>query len=651
MAKGSSFGMGGVAGVALAVVLVGAIVGAPFYVAHLRSETRALDTAVRDDIETIRRCVLHIDENLSALGDIRDVAGDDALVDAELAEELEKAHPNIYSAATRDLEVVTNALRNTRREDERRGITADARPPGGGRPSGGRVVGDMQNKILPATERMLGEARKAANRLRTLSVGGARATSHLGVNRILAVYELAEGRIHANRAALQRQQAAARQTEAADRLGGIAAARRAAARLEGENPDAMLEVIRDGIVRTDAALARMDEALGGLQQLIQAKTTRLAGKTRQVAEARAELVELDPTGRVVERAIRAMSQFEVYRSEYVKHSDALRSAAAEAAALQHGTLAGAVLSEEADDNLLTGSYNGGRVEVGLVDLKAKLGTLERARDAYAQIRKDLATEQTELESRQEDLRSGRSELTAAVTLRTEEVDALLAVADGFHERATTAEEAAMKSFKAAAGNVTAALRAATARNRSAREAAADSSGSNVEHPSKRIADDKEVEAGLHVLAGEIAYNTALLRLDQINARRGRFGVVLAIAAAAGRTAPGDINDEIDGLRTEAREALAQAIEQHYAKAANLIKASQVRTPHGSLSGANYVWQVQVGQAALHLLDAQLAEDPATARASRASAYDLLTQAVQGREQSPLLATALDTHRYLQETAR
>jgi hypothetical protein len=107
----------------------------------------------------------------------------------------------------------------------------------------------------------------------------------------------------------------------------------------------------------------------------------------------------------------------------------------------------------------------------------------------------------------------------------------------------------------------------------------------------------------------------------------------------------------DAQRVEATNLLVTAAEE-FDKALKLLERSNVRVAGGTLSGKNYAWQVQVGLAAVYLARASLAGDDPEARFNEQSqAYEMLRQAIEGREQSPMLATAVDAFEYLQRTAR
>jgi len=188
VAKGSNSVIGGALGVVLGLALVGGIAGTPFYLSRLRSEARTLDVRVQDDIEAIRRIVLHIDENLAAMKDLRDIAGKDNLLSPEAVGDLEKAHPKIYDAVSGQLDATAAVLRKAVRADQKRGTTPAAKATiATGPPNGRQAVQALEGKYLPETDQLLAKARKIAARLVAIREGNEAARSHLGVNRILAI--------------------------------------------------------------------------------------------------------------------------------------------------------------------------------------------------------------------------------------------------------------------------------------------------------------------------------------------------------------------------------------------------------------------------------------------------------------------------------
>lgn len=650
MAKGSNSVIGGTLGVVLGLALVGGIAGTPFYLSRLRSEARTLDARVQDDVEAIRRIVLHIDENLAAMKDLRDIAGKDNLLSPESVGDLEKAHPKIYDAVSGKLDATAAVLRKAVRADQKRGTTPAAKATiATGPPNGRQAVQALEGKYLPETDQLLAKARTIAARLVAIREGNEAAGSNLAVNRILAILNLTDARIQANRAELQRRQAEDMYAAAEDRLHDVALVRLAETRLDAERPNDQLAALEQSITQGSALIGQLDAAISQIEGIIADKETALAEKRQEAAEAREKLTELTTKGFTSARPDRAGDEFAGFRDDYLRLAAAAREARAAAEALENGTLKGATLSDDADGDLLHGAYDGGVPDIGLRDLRHHLATVKATRSSQVRTQSDLEAEKAGLAAERESLAAARSEVSETVLSRADEIAATLDQARDRHEAFEQTSSAAIATFQKAGQFAKAALTAAKARTRLAREAMSGSSGSVIEHPFKRIAADKEVEASLHMLAGEITYRIALVQRGRIEARQARYRAALVLSKLAGRATPEAIDDDIDALRGQAEEALTRANDS-YTTAAGMLKTSRATLPGGSVAGEQYVWQVQLGQASVHLLRSELAVDLEAARSDRKQAYELLTEAVRGREQSPLLLSAADALLYLQHTA-
>lgn len=157
---------------------------------------------------------------------------------------------------------------------------------------------------------------------------------------------------------------------------------------------------------------------------------------------------------------------------------------------------------------------------------------------------------------------------------------------------------------------------------------------------------------MNCLAAEVACQSALIGASRIDAMRQTAAAKSAVADATGGEKVAVADDELDKIRTDATNQLAESL-KFYDQAANLIGKASTKLGEGqTLAGKNYVWQVQVGQAAVNMLQAiLLADKPDEAAGAREKAYKLLTDAAKTREQSPLLAPAIDALVHLQQTAR
>lgn len=129
-------------------------------------------------------------------------------------------------------------------------------------------------------------------------------------------------------------------------------------------------------------------------------------------------------------------------------------------------------------------------------------------------------------------------------------------------------------------------------------------------------------------------------------------IVDYVARLTGADGPGPVSEDVEKQKTEAVNEIAEAAKA-YQQVATLINRVNLRFPDNtSISGKNYVWEAQVGEAACLLLDAAIkADDVDASFEAQTKAYDLLKEAVEKREQSPLLGSALDAILYLQKTSR
>lgn len=648
MANNSNTAVGGALGGGLAILLIAAVAGTPFYLAQLRSGPRSLDDAVQPDIETIRRAVLSLDQNLSALRDLRGAAGEDGVVSADLVAALEEANPNLYQPAMAALDARTNLLRAAVRNDEERGTVIEGGAIASGKPNGRQAVADMASKHLAEAERILRSARAAATRLRATRVGDEAASSHLGANRVLALLSLAEARLHANTANFSRNLARNTRAAANKRLPDAFAFRRAGDRVVAEQPAATLAKIGEDLDAISNEIALLDQGLAGLKAVIANRAAVLADRERAIASAQGKIDEIEAAGFTPKDPNRAGAEFAVYRADYDSIVVESRAAKAEAAAIENGTLQGAELSPEAYDDFLNGAYVGGTPIPGLRDLRERLAQLEERHAARTAQKTALSQRRSALADLGRALDARRSELTAESMAQAEAVTAILDEAARHDAAAATASGAAEKSLGEAGRATSAALLAASAWKRRAAEAAA--GGGEVKNAFQDIVADKDVEATLHAMAGEIAYMQAQLKHSEIGAMQAQSRAEAAVAEATGDQPPASIDDDLEALRNDAVASIERSIKS-YKSAASAIRSARVTTSAGTFTGDQYEWQFDVALASVRLLQAQLADAPEAAFDARKAAYDALVKAAQKRERSPLLSTAVDTLLYLQTSAQ
>jgi hypothetical protein len=479
-------------------------------------------------------------------------------------------------------------------------------------------------------------ARRGLSEVRRGTVVG---SSHLWARRIGAILFLAKGKLYSNRAELEEQMARALRDTAEERAVTVAALKRSAALVEARKPTEAIANLEKRNAGLEAMLATQGELMASLERLVSDKRTRVQELERRSREARLKLAELDGQG----------LSHGAHRSTYVRHSDAARAAEAEAAALANGSLKGAELVLDNGEDLLEAVYEGGTVEPGIRDLQFKLDALRERAAALEEAKTAAAAQQAKLQGVLADLASGRSEVLAKVRTLAAELDDLLARADGHGGKADEARRQALDAFEQAAGDARRAVNAAVTRTRKAASEVREA-GDVADERLKRISNDTDTEGALQSLAAEIAYNAALVHLCQINALQAAHDTEAFLAKMLAREGPADIGERLTTHRQAAGEELVRS-QAAFENARSKIKSTNLRASDGTtVSGRNILWQIDVGLAAVRLLQGNLAERPGERAEAQEMAYDLLVEAARDRERSPLLTPAVETIRYLQRVA-
>jgi DNA repair exonuclease SbcCD ATPase subunit len=456
-------------------------------------------------------------------------------------------------------------------------------------------------------------------------------------DRIQAVLGLAKGQLQRNRAEFEDWQAAVRRDAAEALAGPRAQMQRTLAALDARKPTDALAAISRQLEQNAAAQGVVQAALAKLSSEIKSKEDRVAQLESSAASARARMEELHGSG----------AKAAALPQQYADLSDESRKAEAEATALSNGTLEGAQMSY-ADDDGIKPAYSGGRQQPGLRDLKLRQAELRAQQDALKSRQTALTQQQEALNDMASKLDAQRAEVEKQAEGLSQRINEILAEADQHAEAAKKSQDEALKNFSAASKLAKSAVTAAKKRTTDAKNAM---SGATPDERLQRITNDVDMEASMHCLSAELAYLAATIHASRIETIRADAATKSAVAAASGGAKAEPAEDEIDKLRTDAVDQLAEA-QKSYEQAASLIGKSNVKLAEGSASGKNYLWQVQVGQAAVNMLQGVLlADKPEEATAAKEKAYKLLTDAAKGREQSPLLAPAIDALVQLQQSAR
>lgn len=633
---------GGIFGVIVALVLVAALAATPFYLGLLQSPERALDARVEADAERVRRAVATLDHELAALSAMyASVPNGD--FDRDAAYRFAAEHPGIFPKSfMTGINKLVDYLEDFEARDRQRGTTVIGKGTinriGGTGVKAENVVRDVQ-PLLKGHEEILRKADAAINTLRSATAGDLSAANHLDANRVRAVYYLIKARIEADKAAFEHDQAALLLAAAQDRATALGDMKSTLSSLDATDPAPRIADAEQVIASTKSELDRLRQMQQQLAGAIQARESELERLRNEADFARGEM----------ERLTQQNLPFDQFMRRYGELSDTVRVAEARVAALQFGTLRDAAEIPQETVDPVPPQYEGGTPEPGLEMLKFRARQLDEhiaSVSGMLELHEKQLSSLRELEEKMAQERSGISE-----ALQTHAAE-LKRVTDEAAERlgkATKCEDAALKFLKDASAAARSGIGAA--KKRAGDAAAAARSGEKVDERLQRVSQDVEAEAYLHTLAGQALFEAAQLRFLRIQAEQNQVAAAAYIARLIGGESPA-ATDDIETLRTDALNDLSEA-QKALDQVATLVGRINVRfADNTSASGKNYVWQAQIGKAACHMLHSALVADDADASfAQQEMAYNTLKEAVENREQSPLLAPAFDALVYLQKNVR
>lgn len=630
---------GGIIGLSLALVLVLALAGTPFYLGMLRGPERALDAAVSDDAEVVRRAIANLDHELALIAYMY-AGADPKGLDPATVGPIGRSQPDLFEGpALRDLEKASGALTSVSQRDTQRGTVIADRGASLRGPANAEAVVQQAATQLKTPEQILRRAESAMNALRAASAGGLSAANHLDANRVRAIFLLTKARMEMDKATFERSQAALLWAAAEKQTSAIEHLRSRLEALALQDPKLRVENVAAGLERAKAGSAQLQQAIGQLSALIQSREQELAQLVSAAAAAKEQLQALDPS----------RMSFEAYRSRYEELSRSAREAESKAAALVHGTLRGAREVAQDGPEPTVPQYEDGMIDPGLETLRFRLEQFQEQAETLRSMQEGATRELAALDELAGRLKDEAASLSKQIQSESANLRDLLEQASKLVATADKSTDDSVKLLKDASNAARSAITAA--KKRASDAGAAARSGEKVDERLQRISQDAETEAYVHTIAGQIAYNTALARYEQLQAARSQKEI-LAIVRRVGSGEGTGASVDVDALQTEAVNYLSEAVKS-FEQAATLIGRINVRFPDNTTaSGKNYVWQAQLGQAACHLLHAALiAVDREASFQQQMLAYNLLKEAVEKREQSPLLASAVDTLLYLQQNAR
>ncbi len=499
-------------------------------------------------------------------------------------------------------------------------------------------LGDFQ-RHMSDNDKLLTAAREALSKSENQVFGEASSGSSLELNRAKALLKYAHGRLDANRADFELYQARTARRQAEALALPAATALVAAAESESNKPDDALTAITAELATCEVDISATTTAVEQLANAVVSQKARIMELQSQAESLRAKLFELETSGAAVHDE----------SSGYAEASDEVRRVEAELDALRFGTYAGGEVRTNDLGDLITAEYSGGQPAIGLRALEHALQTAEDVLAGLKQKRESLLAQQDNFrELASEFSRQAGTNRTAGEDVLAD-VRARLGAANAALSRADKASQAALQSLDAAMRSAKAASAAAARRQNDARMKRADADAMEAELLGV-IAGDEDLKCSIDCLAADIAYQIALIHGMQMEALREQARSEQFIASLTAQPAPAPIDGRLDELRNAAIARVEEAASL-YEAAAGRLKNFRVSLGGKTVQGKDVVWQVEVAQAAVHLLHAQLLEDADTAFTQKEKAYTLLTSAVQGREQSPLLGPAIAMLRQLQESVK
>ena len=615
MARQATSSLGGIAGVFVGVVIIGALVATPIYISSLSTDSARLNSETGDAVETVRRAVLNLDEHLlrvsrlSAASEPADApTGPVEIPDADRAA-LNQLTQRLQQAETRDAERGTQI-------DSQRVPTGPARP-------------DQLKSIIAEHNKLMGEAKRALSELDAATVGEARGGTSLAGARIKALYRYASARVELNHVAFLHWRAdqalhdASRLTSQLSQMRSLAEAVGAFGSPEQiESIDARMASIEDEARKKSAQLAELDGTIEDYRARIEGLDAASRQNRLQMADMQMRSERIDgESGR------------------YAQLSAEARRAEAEADALRFGTLQDATPVLRNPEDLVPLEYEGGTPIIGLFaleqvadSLREQIANLQASREALTAQKRHYDTTLTGIDATVDQTIDDAQRIAAAV-------DARVAEAQSIEAEINTAVDAAVRDLQQsiAAARTAAGAAAQWKRDMSQADAGPESPAGQL---NALISADGHMEGSMHFLLGECAYRLAAARAEQIRLVRDIHDAITRASKVTQSEIPPVPSDRIDTWRAEALEQLAVA-EKAYDKAKTLFPASRAQLAGRALQGKDTVWQALAAKASVHLLRATLQEERAARIAEKDAAYELLKTAAQGREQSELMSPAID----------
>lgn len=513
--------------------------------------------------------------------------------------------------------------------DESAWATMDDEKPG----KKGRGLTEENAKLLKAAEGL-------AVKMSTAQVGTINGSRHLAANQVRAILSLMMAQAQSGQAEFAERLADAARRTAGERAGSVVTLNRQAELAELQKPTKAVAELDEQISKLNGETDGLNTALISLTQTVESREKEIRRLTELASKRRMQLQKLEgqPWSSELDKQVQTLSQ-------------EARAAEAEADALQNGTLAGATPVFEKGEDWVQAAYQGGERREGVRDLREQIAAMQEQIKGRQTAQKELEARRTTLKEAGDLLENQKAEYLRQKAEQAQEIDDILNRAANYAKAASDLRiRLAAVLEKQAFVIAKNALDTAKQRKRDA-DAELRELGTAVDERLQWISKDSETEASIDCLLAEAAYQSALNRLNTINAMQAAYEAEVYFAKLIGREVPSSPGPKVEEIKTKAAADLKMATDK-LKEAKDLIKRTNLRTPDGqTVSGTNYAWAIDVGQAAIAILESNLAGERTARLEAQKKAYALLTEAAKDREQSPLLTPAIETLQHLQQTVK
>lgn len=371
--------------------------------------------------------------------------------------------------------------------------------------------------------------------------------------------------------------------------------------------------------QADALQARVDQ--------LHAKITPRRAAAKQ---ARAELARLDahPPDPADLAAVNR------YGRTYADLAKTARQAEYQADALQSGSLAGATLDQTHGGDLILDNYVGGTLKLGLATLKTRLNTAQARADGLHQAVAALEQRQAHLQQTRTDLQQQRAAVQTLLQQRLTQLRALLDQTAKATAEAETIENDALAKLSSARTALSAAGRAAKARNQSASQQLSAATADRKNPRLEKLADDRSWEADAYAALADVFALQAELYLQRVLDSQEQRLLLEQSIEILGQTQAG-------GLAELAQALSATEVKLAKDRQAGLTSLDNPDTNDNAigylaqlkraLSGmrAKHAWTADALAGRAWYLVAQLADDEQARTDATGKAIDRLAEALKG----------------------